>query len=44
MGIENNSENRKAFRDMILVTPNIESYISGVVLSPETAVTTVSTG
>lgn len=34
--LENNEENRRAFRDMLLTTKNIGHYISGVILFDET--------
>ena len=36
IGLENNEENRRAFRDMLLTTKGISQYISGVILFDET--------
>lgn len=36
IGIENNEENRRAYRGMLFSTPNLRAYISGVILSEET--------
>lgn len=35
-GIEPGQENRRTFRDMLLATPGIEQYLSGVILYDET--------
>jgi fructose-bisphosphate aldolase class I len=35
-GIEPGEENRRAFRDMLLATPGIEQYLTGVILYDET--------
>jgi fructose-bisphosphate aldolase class 1 len=43
-GLESSPVNFKAFREMILLTPSMESYISGVVVTPETARLTLSNG
>ena len=36
VGIENNEENRRAYRELLLTTPNIGQYISGAILFDET--------
>lgn len=36
IGIENNEENRRAYRELLFTTPEIENYISGVILYEET--------
>ena len=36
MNIENTEENRRAYRDMLFSTPDLEKYISGVILFDET--------
>ncbi len=36
IGIEGTSENRRRYREMLLTTPHIEKYISGVILFDET--------
>ncbi len=36
IGLESNEENRKAYREMLFTTPNIENFISGVILFEET--------
>jgi len=35
--LENNEENRRRYRDMLLTTKGIEEYISGVIFHEETA-------
>lgn len=35
-GIENNEENRRAYRELLFTTPEIENYISGVIMYEET--------
>lgn len=35
-GIEPNEENRRTFRDLLLATPGIEQYLTGVILYEET--------
>lgn len=35
-GIENNEEHRRVYREMLLTTPGIEQYISGVIMFDET--------
>jgi fructose-bisphosphate aldolase, class I len=37
LGLENNEENRRRYRDMLLTSPGIEQYISGVIFHEETA-------
>ncbi len=36
VGIENSEENRRAYREMLLTTPNLGQYISGAILFDET--------
>ena len=36
VGIENTEENRRAYREMLLTTPNLGEYISGAILFDET--------
>jgi len=36
LNIENNEENRRAYREILFTTPEIENYISGVILFDET--------
>src|SRR5262249_61111532 len=36
IGIESTEENRRAYRDMLFTTPDVEEYISGVILFDET--------
>src|SRR2546423_4083254 len=36
IGVESTEENRRAYRDLLLTTPGIEEYISGVILYDET--------
>lgn len=35
--VENNAENRRKYREMLITSPGIEQYISGVILQEETA-------
>ena len=44
VGIENTVENRRAYREILFTTPNIENYISGVILQDETIRQTTSGG
>lgn len=37
IGLENNQENRRKYRDMLLTAPALETYISGVIFHEETA-------
>ena len=37
IGLENNQENRRKYRDMLLTAPGLETYISGVIFHEETA-------
>jgi fructose-bisphosphate aldolase class I len=37
LGLENNAENRRRYREMLLTSPGIEEYISGVIFQEETA-------
>jgi fructose-bisphosphate aldolase class I len=34
--VENNLENRRAYRELLFTTPDFEKYISGVILYEET--------
>ena len=36
IGLESTEENRRAYRDMLFTTPDVEDYISGVILYDET--------
>jgi fructose-bisphosphate aldolase class I len=36
LGVENSEENRQRYRDLLLTTPEIEDYLSGVILHDET--------
>jgi fructose-bisphosphate aldolase class I len=36
INVENNEENRRAYRDLLFTTPDLEKYISGVILFDET--------
>lgn len=36
VGVENSEENRRAYREMLLTTPNLGDYISGAILYDET--------
>jgi fructose-bisphosphate aldolase, class I len=36
ISVENNEENRRAYRDMLFTTPRLEEFISGVILFDET--------
>jgi fructose-bisphosphate aldolase class I len=36
IGLDSTEENRRAYRDMLLTTPGLEEYISGVILFDET--------
>ena len=42
--VESNEENRRAYRDMLLTTPEIEQFISGVILYDETIRQTARAG
>ena len=37
IGLENNAENRRKYRHMLITSPGIEQYISGVIFHEETA-------
>ncbi len=37
LGLENNAENRRRYREMLLLSPGIEKYVSGVIFHEETA-------
>ncbi|HTA64927.1 MAG TPA: class I fructose-bisphosphate aldolase, partial [Xanthomonadaceae bacterium] len=36
VGVENSEENRRAYREMLLTTPNLGEHISGAILYDET--------
>lgn len=36
VGVENTEENRQAYREMIITTPELENYVSGTILFEET--------
>src|SRR3989338_2444915 len=36
INVENNEDNRRAYRELLFTTPGIENYISGVILFEET--------
>src|SRR5215216_1936115 len=36
IGLESTEENRRAYRDMLFTTPELEQYVSGVILYDET--------
>lgn len=36
LGIENNEQNRRAYRSLLFTTPGVEEYLSGVILFEET--------
>jgi fructose-bisphosphate aldolase class I len=42
--LDNSEENRRAYRDMLLTTPGLEEYISGVILFDETIHQSASDG
>ena len=44
ISIESTEENRRAYRDMLFTTPNLEEYISGVILFDETIRQSTSDG
>jgi fructose-bisphosphate aldolase, class I len=44
LGIESTEENRRAYRDMLLTTPGLEEFISGVILFDETIKQATSDG
>jgi fructose-bisphosphate aldolase class I len=44
IGIESTEENRRAYRDMLLTTPGLEEFISGVILFDETIRQSTSDG
>lgn len=43
-GIEDTAENRRRYREMLLTTPDIENYLSGVILFEETVEQSTSGG
>ena len=44
LGLENNAENRRRYREMLLMSEGIENYISGVIFQEETAKQSNSNG
>lgn len=44
LGIENNAENRRKYREMLLTAEGLEQYISGVIFQEETAKQSTSDG
>lgn len=36
IGVENNEENRRAYRELLFLTPDLEKHISGVIMFDET--------
>jgi fructose-bisphosphate aldolase class I len=44
VGIENNEENRRRYRELLLTTPNLSDYISGAILFDETIRQSTSDG
>ena len=36
INVENNEENRRAYRELLFTSPDIEKYISGVIMFEET--------
>ncbi|KNC47964.1 fructose-bisphosphate aldolase class-I [Thecamonas trahens ATCC 50062] len=44
INVENNAENRRAYRELLVTTEGLEEHISGVILFDETARDTVSDG
>ena len=44
IGVENNEENRHAYRDLLFATPGLGKYISGAILFDETLYQKSSTG
>jgi fructose-bisphosphate aldolase class I len=37
LGLENNAENRRRYRELLFTSPGIEEYISGIIFQEETA-------
>jgi len=44
IGLESTEENRRAYRDMLFTTPDLEDYVSGVILYDETIRQSASDG
>jgi fructose-bisphosphate aldolase class I len=44
INLENTFDNRRKYRELLFTTPDIENYISGVILYDETARQSSSTG
>src|SRR5919107_3066584 len=44
IGFESTEENRRAYRDMLFTTPNLEEFVSGVILYDETIRQSASDG
>lgn len=44
INVENNVENRQAYRELLFTTPGLENYISGVILYDETLRQTTKDG
>ena len=44
IGLESTEENRRAYRDMLFTTPNLEEFVSGVILYDETIRQSTSDG
>jgi fructose-bisphosphate aldolase class I len=44
LGVENNEENRRRYREVLFTTPGIENHISGVILFSETVTHKTSDG
>lgn len=42
--VENTEENRRAYRELLFTTPDLEKYISGVILFSETCKHTTKDG
>ena len=44
VGVENTEENRRIYREMLLKAPNLNKFLSGIILDPETLRQTDSDG
>lgn len=44
LGVENTEENRRKYREMLVTAPNIEKYLGGFILVPETALQKTTDG
>jgi fructose-bisphosphate aldolase, class I len=44
IGVESNEDTRRAYRELLFTTPNMEEYVSGVILFDETIRTNASDG